>query len=80
MILKFALREFLDDCKYTNLSDHTIKNYKRILNSFVEYCVGQENITSVKDVSRGTIRGFLSYCRGELGNSASTEKPKLMIL
>lgn len=55
MILKFALREFLDDCKYTNLSDHRIKNYKRILNSFVEYCVGQENITSVKDVSRGTI-------------------------
>lgn len=80
MILKFAVKEFIDECKYANLSDHTIKTYRRVTNAFVEYCIEQEGKARVSEVTRGTIRGFLSYCREECGNSPNTLNAKIRVL
>ncbi|MGM9923398.1 MAG: tyrosine-type recombinase/integrase, partial [Bacillus sp. (in: firmicutes)] len=80
MILKFAVKDFLTDRKYANLSLHTLSSYKRILTAFVDYCVSDESIANVKDVTRGTIKGFLGYCRDEKGNGPQTINAKLRVL
>lgn len=79
MILKFAVKEFLDDRKFANLSLHTLRNYKRILTAFETYCISDENIANLKEVTRGTIKGFLNYCRDK-GNSPETINGKLRVL
>lgn len=80
MVLKFAVKDFLEDREFSNLSSHTIKNYRRILNSFHDYCVGEIGISNVTDVNRSVIKGFLSFCKNELGNNPQTINAKIRIL
>lgn len=80
MIIKFAIKEFLDDRKLANLSLYTLENYERVLNSFSQYCINNEEVVVLKDVNREIIKGFLNYCRNEKGNSPRTINSKLRII
>lgn len=80
MVLKFAVKDFLEDREFSNLSSHTIKGYKRVLNSFNEFCANEAEVTSVNEITRSTIKGFLLYCKNELGNGPQTINTKIRIL
>jgi integrase/recombinase XerD len=56
MIIKFALNDFLNEREFSNLSPPTIQNYRRILKAFEEFCINEEEVVNLKDVSRGTIK------------------------
>ena len=80
MVIKFAIKEFIEDREFDNLSPHTIRNYKRVLRGFEDYCINEESIVKINDISRGTIKGFLNYCRQEKGNSPRTVNAKMQII
>jgi integrase/recombinase XerD len=79
MIVKFAVKDFLEDRTLQNLSPYTLKTYKRVLRDFEQYC-GSRDVLKVEDISRLTVKGFLSYCHNELNNSPNTVNLKLRVL
>lgn len=79
MVIKFAVKDFLEDCEFTNISHHTIRNYRRVIYSFEEYCT-MSGIVNLKEISRLTIKGFLNYCKHKKQNNPSTINAKIRIL
>lgn len=76
ILLKFALKEFLSDREYKNVSKHTLATYKFSINQFHDYCV-QNEIVDVSDVTTSTVRNFLLYCKNDLNNNPTTLNTKL---
>ncbi|MGM0828088.1 MAG: tyrosine-type recombinase/integrase [Bacillota bacterium] len=79
MIVKFAVREFIADREFANLSSYTLKTYRRVLEDFDRHCV-ENGIVSVTDVDKSVIRSYLNYCRRDLNNVPSTLNQKLRVL
>lgn len=79
MIVKFAVKDFLEDREFANLSKYTLTTYRRVLTDFERYCVN-EGVQEVTKIDKRLIRGYLNYCRSELGNIPSTVNQKLRIL
>jgi integrase/recombinase XerD len=79
MIVKFAVKEYLEDCEYKNLSAYTVTTYKRILADFERFC-GESGISTVDQINKRTIREFMTHCRDDLGNVPSTINLKLRVL
>ena len=79
MVVKFAVKEFLEDREFANLSHYTLTTYRRILTEFDRHCV-ENGVTSVEKITKRIVRGYLGYCRDELGNQTSTINLKLRVL
>lgn len=79
MLLKFAVKDFLDDRAFRNVSAKTLENYKRTLDEFHSYCVAN-GIVNVGDVRPATVKGYLVECQRERGNSPSSLNHKLQNL
>jgi integrase/recombinase XerD len=79
MIVKFAVKDFLEDRGFANLSEYTLTTYGRVLTSFERFCA-ENGVQNVDKITKRTVRGFLNYCREELGNSPSTVNQKLRIV
>lgn len=71
LLLKFAIKEFLDDRDFNNLSKNTINGYTRILEKFHDFCV-ERNIVDVSDVTSSTIKEFLLYRKNVLKNNPTS--------
>jgi len=54
-----AVAEFLDDCRFRNLSPKTVEWYQYALEPFVRYAVA-EGVTDVDSVTESLVRAFLS--------------------
>lgn len=50
MLLKFAIQEFLEDRKFKNLTEITVKGYERSLKAFHDYIIQQHQILNIEDV------------------------------
>jgi integrase/recombinase XerD len=79
MIVKFAVKEFLEDREFANRSNYTLTTYRRVLKDFERHCTDQ-GVQHVDRINKRIVRGYLSYCRDELGNKPSTTNQKLRIL
>lgn len=79
MLLKFAVKDFMDDRAFRNVSAKTLDNYRRTLGEFHSYCV-ENGIVNVGDVRPGTVKGYLVMCQQERGNSPSSINHKLQNL
>ncbi len=79
MLLKFAVKDFLTEKKFKNLSRYTLDMYTRNLRMFSDYCLNQ-SVTLVTGVKRNHIKQFLYYCQEELGNVNSTINNKIRSL
>jgi integrase/recombinase XerD len=79
MILKFAVKDFLEDREFQNLSPFTLKTYRRSLADFLRYCDG-EGVHDTDGIGRRTVKGYLIFCREELNNAPNTVNLKLRIL
>ncbi|KJB86158.1 integrase [Paenibacillus sp. E194] len=75
MLLKFAIKDYLEEKEYNNLSERTIHTYAFTLNEFQCYC-GEQQIVSVEDVTTSTIKSYLLYCQKERKNNATTRNGK----
>lgn len=79
MLLKFAIKDFMEDRELKNISTHTIDRYTRTLNEFHDFCFKDELI-NVEQVTNNTIKKYLLYCQNEKGNNATTKNSKLRVL
>ncbi|WP_430483154.1 tyrosine-type recombinase/integrase [Rossellomorea marisflavi] len=75
----FAVNDFLEECELKNLSPYTRTTYRRVLRNFTDYCQAAE-ILDVAEIDRPAVKGFLLYCRNELGNAPNTINLKLRIV
>ena len=76
MLLKFAIKEFLDDREFKNLSPVTIVGYKSFLEIFLEYCTRNE-IIDIDEITASTVKGFLLEAKNVKGNNPVTINTKL---
>lgn len=72
LLLKFAIQEFLEDRKFKNLTEITVKGYERSLKAFHDYIVSEHQILNIEDVRPYHIKAYLSYRKKELKNNAET--------
>lgn len=76
MLFKFAVKDFIEDREFKNLSPVTIENYQRTLNEFHDFCVDRE-IVDVTDVTPATIKSYLLHCQKERKNNPTSINTKL---
>lgn len=76
MLLKFAVKDFLDDREFKNLSTATLSGYKFTLNEFHAYCVANGAI-DVTEATPATLKGYLLHCQRERGNGPTSLNHKL---
>ncbi|WP_026962308.1 tyrosine-type recombinase/integrase [Alicyclobacillus herbarius] len=79
MLLKFAVKDFLDDRTYKNVSPYTVAGYRRTLDEFHDFCVRQK-IVDVTEVTPAVIKQYFIFCQREKGNNAVTLNHKLINL
>ncbi|RUS47616.1 tyrosine-type recombinase/integrase [Cohnella sp. AR92] len=79
MLIKFAVKDFIADKNYKNLSSKTIDGYVSVLDMFQAYCSKNE-IVSVHDVSAQTVKSFLMTLQNEKGNNPTSRNNKLRVL
>lgn len=76
MLLKFAVKSFLDEKQFQNVSKRTLESYSYTLNDFHDFCVKQE-IIDVTDVTPTVVKSFLLYCQKQRGNNITSINHKL---
>lgn len=79
MLLKWAIKTFMDDRKLGNLSKHTIDRYTRTLDEFHQFSVSQE-ILNIEEVATILIKQYLLYCQTERENNSVTKNSKLRVI
>lgn len=75
MLLKFAIKDFLDDRRFTNLSKQSISSYENTLNDFHDYCVQREAV-NIEDVTSNFVKSYLMGCQDK-GNKPASINHKL---
>jgi len=79
MILKYGIKEFLEEKKFQNISPKTILNYSETLNQFYLFSINNEAI-EIADVTPHFIKKYLNYCKEERKNKPVSLNSKLLIL
>lgn len=79
MLLKFAIKTFIEDRKLANLSSHTIGRYTRTLEEYHQFCFSQE-VLNVEEVSTALIKQYLLHCQSERSNGVVTKNSKLRVI
>ncbi|GMA63148.1 site-specific integrase [Alicyclobacillus fastidiosus] len=77
MLIKFAIKDFIDDRQLKNLSQHTISGYQRTLSEFHQFCV-ENSVVDTGDVTHSLVKRYFLYCQAERGNNAVTLNHKLI--
>lgn len=79
MLIKFAVKDFIADKKYKNLSSKTVEGYVSVLDMFHDYCTKNE-IVGVHDLSPQSVKSFLMQLQNERSNNPTSRNNKLRIL
>ncbi|WP_144550989.1 tyrosine-type recombinase/integrase [Bacillus mycoides] len=79
MLLKFAIKDYLDEKEFANLAPRTIKAYGDTLIEFQTFCSERELIDT-EDIRESTLKSYLVYCQKERQNSVLTRNTKLQHL
>jgi integrase/recombinase XerD len=75
LLLKFAIKDFIDDRKFTNLSKQSISSYENTLNDFHGFCVEREAV-NIEDVTANITKSYLMGCQNK-GNKPASINHKL---
>jgi integrase/recombinase XerD len=75
LLIKFAIKDFLDDRKFSNLSKQSISSYENTLNDFHSFCI-QREVTNIEDVTANITKSYLMSCQ-EKGNKPASINHKL---
>lgn len=71
-MLKFAVKDFMEDRELKNISTYTVDRFTRTLSEFHDFCLKDELI-NVEKVTNTTIKKYLLHCQNEKGNNATTK-------
>lgn len=50
LLLSFAIKDFLEDRQYSNVSEATLRNYRLTLKAFGEFC-SEKELINVEEVT-----------------------------
>lgn len=75
MLIRFAMKEFLSEKEFENLSQNTLKGYKMLFDDFEKYCEGN-GLERVEDLTSRALKGYLNYCKNEKGNNPTSINTK----
>jgi integrase/recombinase XerD len=75
MLLKFSIKDFIEDREFNNLSPKTISSYNATLQEFQNYV--SEKVVDVADVTPSHIKSYLLYCKKDRGNNPTSINHKL---
>ncbi|WAH39290.1 site-specific integrase [Alicyclobacillus dauci] len=76
-MIKFAIKDFLDDRRLKNLSPHTISGYQRTLGEFHQFCL-DNGVVDTGHVTHPLVKTYFLHCQSERDNSAMTLNHKLI--
>ncbi len=79
LLLKFTMKDFLDDRKFNNCSPKTVTSYSNTLKQFQEFCMTRD-IVNIEDISSATVKAYLNYCIEERGNTPTSINHKIIDL
>ncbi|PFV61137.1 integrase [Bacillus cereus] len=86
MLIKFSIKEYIEDRSLENLSRRTLESYEQTLNEFrlwLNGCQGNEEeathraVTHIEDITSQHIKDYMRYCYRERSNSHTTVAGKL---
>jgi integrase/recombinase XerD len=75
MLIKFAVKEFIDDRKFKNLSKQTITAYTNTLNQFCNYSIENE-VVNIEDTTSSHVKSYLMQFQ-EQGNKPGAINHKM---
>jgi integrase/recombinase XerD len=79
LLIKFAIKDFLDEREFRQVSKNTLTNYQVLLKDFHTYCIENE-VIDVMDVTPKTIKSYLQFCLKDKHNSPVSINTKLTAL
>ncbi|MGH0485317.1 tyrosine-type recombinase/integrase [Bacillus mycoides] len=79
-LLRFLIKDYLEDKELGGLSERTVQSYKDTLNEFQRWAATERDIVNVEDVSSSVVKSYLLYCSKERGNAVVTRNGKLQHL
>lgn len=79
MLIKFAIKEFLEEKEFKNVSLKTLQNYSETLTMFHTFCIKNE-IVDLSDATQSIIKSYLRYCKNERNNKPVTLNSRLLTL
>nr|WP_255289122.1 phage integrase N-terminal SAM-like domain-containing protein [Bacillus cereus] len=79
-LLRFMIKDYLEDKELSGLAPRTIQSYGDTLNEFSRWLVAEKEIINIEDITPQVIKGYLLYCSKERGNTVVTRNGKLQHL
>ena len=79
LLIKFAIKEFLEEKEFKNVSLKTLQNYSETLTMFHTFCIKNE-IVDLSDATQSIIKSYLRYCKNERNNKPVTLNSRLLTL
>jgi integrase/recombinase XerD len=75
MLIRFAMKEFLSEKEFENLSKNTLRGYEMLFEDFQKYCEGN-GLERVDDLTSRALKSYLNYCKNEKGNNPTSINTK----
>ena len=75
MLIRYAIKEFMIEREYQNLSKNTIKAYEMTFKTFLNWTDEQE-IKIIQDLNTRKVKAFLSYLKNERNNNPTSLNTK----
>jgi integrase/recombinase XerD len=79
LLLKFAIKDFIQDRKLLNVSEATFTHYTVFFKAFQGYCRENEAF-NIEDITTVFIKSYLIFCKEEKKNNPTTTNTKLKYL
>lgn len=79
LLLKFTIKDYLDDRKFNNCTSKTITSYANTLKQFQDFCITRD-IVNVEDITATTVKAYLNYCIEERKNTPTSINHKIIDL
>ncbi|MDO0823079.1 tyrosine-type recombinase/integrase [Desulfosporosinus nitroreducens] len=76
LLFKFAVKDFIDDREFKNLSPKTVEGYKLCLQKFQEFLTDEE-IVDVGEVTAGVVKRYLLDLKNNRNNNPTSLNTKL---
>ncbi|MGE7864897.1 tyrosine-type recombinase/integrase [Bacillus paramycoides] len=79
-LLRFMIKDYLEDKELSGLTPRTVQSYGDTLNEFSRWLVADREIINIEDITPQVIKSYLLYCSKERGNTVVTRNGKLQHL
>lgn len=75
MLIRFAIKEFMSEKEYENLSQSTLSAYTMLFEDFLSWA-DEQGFQRVSDLNGRAMKGYLTRCKNERGNNPTSLNTK----